>query len=315
MFDTNVVLQNRQATRPFNSEIITVKNQNVVKNKNTNEFEHAKGTDKGQGIEEESQNLLFGFKQEEISDKQSKFNKEDKDGKDDKEMESEEGAIESPKGCYCGQGSDSTLIKCQLCNKQFHFKCWQSQIKIDAICPFCRVEKQHVYTKLVGDPIFQRCSLTDQQFFRSKKIIINEEEAKTLTEAIQQIENNTDKIWAELRVLKISKEQEEKRRGRNAFIMPLSDLRRLLERKWLELNFKNITEGDCIIFVLVCTTPKELPEVQKEIQALNKGSENANFMRDWMAGKGLQTYNISAMHPITKTRIIWPVRGDRCDHI
>jgi hypothetical protein len=35
--------------------------------------------------------------------------------------------------------------------------------------------------------------------------MINEEEAKTLTEAIQQIESNTDKIWAELRVLKISK--------------------------------------------------------------------------------------------------------------
>lgn len=120
-------------------------------------------------------------------------------------MESEEGNIESPKGCFCGEGSDPTLIKCQLCPKQFHFKCWQSQIKIDAICPFCRVEKKHLYTKLVGEPIFERSSLTDQQFFRTRKIVLTSEEIRVLEETMQQIENNAEKVWAELRVLKISK--------------------------------------------------------------------------------------------------------------
>lgn len=63
---------------------------------------------------------------------------------------SEEEIGVKPKRCYCGEIEDQTSIKCQTCDRKFHFKCWQAQVSVDAICPFCRVIMNHRYNKVIG---------------------------------------------------------------------------------------------------------------------------------------------------------------------
>lgn len=53
---------------------------------------------------------------------------------------------------------------------------------------------------------------------------------------------------------------------KSCFNMSMAELRKIQERKYMELKFKNICIGDCLIFVLVCVTAKQLEELQHEVE-------------------------------------------------
>jgi hypothetical protein len=76
--------------------------------------------------------------------------------------------------CYCGESGDENILKCLNCESRFHFKCWQAQNYPDAICPTCRL-KTHCYTKVVGEPIFERRSKVDESLVNAKKISLSEQ--------------------------------------------------------------------------------------------------------------------------------------------
>ena len=120
----------------------------------------------------------FNFKQEEISEKDP-----------EKEVESENMSSDRPKGCFCGETGDETLIKCRNCQKQFHFKCWQAQVMVDSICPACRLVT-HCYTRLAGPPVLERWNRVDEQLVNSKKMNLSEEEMERLDNYVEMAEKS-----------------------------------------------------------------------------------------------------------------------------
>jgi hypothetical protein len=53
------------------------------------------------------------------------------------------------------------------------------------------------------------------------------------------------RCWVELRVLKISKEQEEERKGgfRTSFPLSIGEVKKIHSRRWVEVKFKHIGSG------------------------------------------------------------------------
>ena len=125
---------------------------------------------------------------------------------------------------------------------------------------------------------------------------------------------DSDKTWIELRVLKINKDEDGPIGRKSCFALSGTELRKLQERKWLELKFKNVTIGDCLIFVLVCTAFRDLSELQQEIMSFHKNTYNP-FAKEWLTKRGLKSYKMSRIHPKTKLPITCPLRGPRCEHI
>lgn len=60
-----------------------------------------------------------------------------------------------------------------------------------------------------------------------------------------------------LRVQISSQSQSRESRGvKSNFNIPISEARKLYNRKWLEIKLTNIGEGGYFLVTLVCTTPK-----------------------------------------------------------
>ena len=66
--------------------------------------------------------------------------------------------------------------------------------------------------------------------------------------------------------MKISKEQENrdgKPGFRSCFPLAIGEVKKIQSRRWIEIKFKNIGKGECIILLLVCVTTKDLPELSR----------------------------------------------------
>ena len=88
----------------------------------------------------------------------------------------------------------------------------------------------------------------------------------------------------------------------------------MLSRKWIQIKFKNIVKGQIVFFVLLCVTVKDLTDISSKMSAISQEKPN-NFVKNLMESRGIQHYRLDLIHPVKKERIVFPVRGPRCQHI
>ena len=113
-------------------------------------------------------------------------------------------------------------------------------------------------------------------------------------------ENPNTRSRLEMRMLKVGDKGGRENAGlKTSFPIAPQEVRKLQNRRWMDLKFRGVNETGVIFFALVCSARREQEEILKELVEQSVTGRVAQMMDE----KGVEKVDISMIHPLSRKRI------------